>query len=306
MYETARFVADILSPLVRKTEHSIANSADLVKKLSKFVPQPDESLVSYDITALFTSVLAKDSIDIIRRRLQDDDSPQQCTILSVEHICDLLSCYLNTIYFTFEGQFINRPRVQPWGPSLRGESPGVVPHSSTILGPLHGRHHDRAQEISGREDFTTHLNKQHPAIKFTYEVEENGSIAMLDTRITRTETGLAFSVYRKPTHTDQYLQFNSHQPLEHKLGVIRTLTLRAKTICSTDTARGAAHQESAQCGGIPEVGLGHPGGQENHTPPLDSTPNPVERTASLRLSAGRSGSWESAFTPSPPTPSGAS
>ncbi|XP_076458496.1 uncharacterized protein LOC143292198 [Babylonia areolata] len=66
---------------------------------------------------------------------------------------------------------------------------------------------------------------------------ENGRIVMLDTRITRTETGLAFSVYRKPTHTDQYLQFNSHQPLELKLGVIRTLTHRAKTICSTDTTR---------------------------------------------------------------------
>ncbi|XP_076437369.1 uncharacterized protein LOC143276636 [Babylonia areolata] len=103
-----------------------------------------------------------------------------------------------------------------------------------------GRYMDDTMTVLKRsvvEDFTTHLDNQHPAIKFTYEVEENSSIAMLDTRITRTETGLAFSVYRKPTHTDQYLQFNRHQPLEHKLGVIRTLTHPAKTICSTDTAR---------------------------------------------------------------------
>ncbi|XP_076455782.1 uncharacterized protein LOC143290313 [Babylonia areolata] len=92
MCETARFVADILTPLVGKTEHCIANSADLVKKLSKF-------------PRLFTSVPVKGSIDIIRRRLQDDNSLQQRTNLSVEHICDLLSCYLNTTYFTFEGQF---------------------------------------------------------------------------------------------------------------------------------------------------------------------------------------------------------
>ena len=86
------------------------------------------------------------------------------------------------------------------------------------------------------EDFTDHLNSQHPSIKFTREIEENNSIAMLDTQIHRDGDKLSFSVYRKPTHTDQYLQFDSHQPLEHKLGVIRTLTHRANTICSSDSA----------------------------------------------------------------------
>jgi hypothetical protein len=46
-----------------------------------------------------------------------------------------------------------------------------------------------------------------------------------------------YSGNRKPTHTDQYLQFTSHQPLEHKMGVIRTLTHRAKIICSTQEAK---------------------------------------------------------------------
>ena len=58
---------------------------------------------------------------------------------------------------------------------------------------------------------------------------------MLDAQTTRKDDGtLAFSVYRKSTHTDQYLQFSSHQPLQHKLGVIRTLNHRAETICSDE------------------------------------------------------------------------
>ena len=52
---------------------------------------------------------------------------------------------------------------------------------------------------------------------------------MLDVNVKRASNGqLSFSVYRKPTHTDHYLQFSSHQPLEHKLGVFRTLQHRAK------------------------------------------------------------------------------
>ena len=43
------------------------------------------------------------------------------------------------------------------------------------------------------------------------------------------------SVYRKATHTDKYLQFNSHHPTQHKRSVARTLLDRAKNIPSTNT-----------------------------------------------------------------------
>ncbi len=86
-------------------------------------------------------------------------------------------------------------------------------------------------KTSSIEHFTEHLNRQHPSIQWTSELEENRSLPMLDTLTSRREDGsLKFSVYRKPTHTDQYLQYDSHQPMEHKMGVIRTLTHRARTI----------------------------------------------------------------------------
>ena len=64
-------------------------------------------------------------------------------------------------------------------------------------------------------------------------MEADGKLPMFDTLTTRrTDGSLEFSVYRKPPHTDQYLPFQSHQPMEHKMGVIRTLTHRADTIIS--------------------------------------------------------------------------
>ena len=37
-------------------------------------------------------------------------------------------------------------------------------------------------------------------------------------------------IYRKPTHTDHYLHWTSHHPFHQKVGVIRTLSHRAKVI----------------------------------------------------------------------------
>ena len=39
-------------------------------------------------------------------------------------------------------------------------------------------------------------------------------------------------MYRKPTHTDQYLQWDSHHNLSAKFSVINTLSHGAKTVCS--------------------------------------------------------------------------
>ena len=42
-------------------------------------------------------------------------------------------------------------------------------------------------------------------IKFTMEEESNGELAFLDTLLKRNNGKISVLVYRKPTHTDQYL-----------------------------------------------------------------------------------------------------
>ena len=84
-------------------------------------------------------------------------------------------------------------------------------------------------------EFHSHLNSINQHIKFTVGEEKDGSIAFLDTMTTRNPDGtMKTSVYRKATHTDKYLQFNSHHPSQHKRSVARTLFDRAKNIPSTD------------------------------------------------------------------------
>ena len=63
-------------------------------------------------------------------------------------------------------------------------------------------------------------------ITFTFEEEKLGPITMLDIQLTRKKDGrMKVKVYRKKTHTNQYLSFSSHHPwtVYDKLGVVQTI-----------------------------------------------------------------------------------
>ena len=82
--------------------------------------------------------------------------------------------------------------------------------------------------------YCSHLNSINTNIKFTIEIESEGSAAFLDIKTTRQDDGsITVSVNRKATHTDRYLDFKSHHHPQHKHLVVHTLMDRAKNIPST-------------------------------------------------------------------------
>ena len=61
--------------------------------------------------------------------------------------------------------------------------------------------------------------------------QENGTIPFLDNLVKpETDNSLSITVCRKPTHTELYLQWDSHHNLAAKYNVISTVTQRAKTV----------------------------------------------------------------------------
>ena len=87
---------------------------------------------------------------------------------------------------------------------------------------------------ANKQGFLQHTNSVDPAIRFTVEDnKEDGSIPFLDTIVKPEVDGtLSHTAYRKPTHTDQYLQSDSHHHLSAKFSIIHTLSHRAFTVCS--------------------------------------------------------------------------
>ena len=115
----------------------------------------------------------------------------------------------------------------------------VAIRTSPVKPSFWGRYVDDSLTVLKKnqiDDFTNHLNSINPAIQFTIEREQDGKLAMLDTLLHRKPDGsIKVTIYQKPTHTNQYLDFKSHHPLQHKLSVVRTLMHRAET-CVTEDA----------------------------------------------------------------------
>ena len=84
-----------------------------------------------------------------------------------------------------------------------------------------------------RDILLNYLNSIDPHIKFTVEQPNaEGSIPFLDTFPQPKGENISVSVYRKPSHTDRYLDFNSSHPISAKKAVVRALMDRAENVCS--------------------------------------------------------------------------
>ena len=202
-------------------------------------------MVSFDVKALFTSVCIQTAITIIKKLLEEDQSLQQRTTMSVNNITCLPEFCLKSSYFTYQGQHYEQLEgaamgspISPIVANLFMENFEEKAISTAPYPPYFWKRYvDDTFTIlqsSHRRAFLDHINSVDQHIQFTCEEQrEDGSLPFLDVLVIPNEDGsLSSTVFRKPTHTDLYLQWDSHCTLPSKYSVIGTLLHRAKTICS--------------------------------------------------------------------------
>lgn len=202
----------------------------------------DESLVSFDVTSLFTNVPIGEAVEVIRDKLREDDSLIERTPLSPDRIAELLGLCLRSTYFSYGGEFYEQREGAAMGSPVSAVVANLYMEffeelaleSAPSKPRLWKRYVDdtccilRTSDVDGLLD---HLNNIRPTIKFTMELEGAGSLPFLDTKVTRVANGkLDITVFRKKTHTDRYLHFESHHPTHVKRGTVRCLYDRARNI----------------------------------------------------------------------------
>ena len=267
-YNTSRSLADILVPMVGNTEHHIKNSKHLAQEMCSVILEEDEVFVSHDVVSLFTNVPIKEALKVIRDSLERDTSLNQRTKLTPDDLIELLEFVLTTTYFSFDGQLYQQKfgtaMGSPVSPVVANLYMEFLEKTAIATAPVDckprfwKRYVDDICEAirkNTEEALTEHLNQVDPtnSIKFTFEKENQGQMPFLDTLLVRRDSGeVKLLVYRKSTHTDQYLSFESHHPLNHKLGVIRTLLDRCTEIVTDEQDRVAEIQHVktalARCG----------------------------------------------------------
>ena len=201
-------------------------------------------MVSFDVEALHTNVPIEDALVISKGLLENDETLSDRTPLSPKNVLDLLEFLVRTTFFIFNGTYYQQTEgVAMGGPpsSIVAEIYMQATEATALTTTSHPptvweRHVDDVFSIirnSNLYDFFQHINSLHPKTKFTMETEQNSQLPFLDTHIQRnSDNAISVRVYKKPTHTDQYLKFTSHHLARANKSVIISLLDRANNIIS--------------------------------------------------------------------------
>ena len=204
----------------------------------------DEVMVLFDVVSLFTAIPVKKACSYIRDKLNEDITLHSRTNLTTDDIIFLLEFILSNNYFVYNDciykQIHGCAMGSPVSPVVANLCMEVIEDSalsiSTVPPKIWKRYVDDSFVIIKKDSvsaFHDILNSIDPKISFTIETENNGQIAFLDTLVTRKNGVITIDVYRKPTHTDRYLDYTSHHEKKHKISTAATLLNRASNLPST-------------------------------------------------------------------------
>ena len=240
-YQLAKYLAKLLSPL-SKSEYTVANNIEFINNMKSEIVLTGHSFISFDVKSLFTNVPLYYTINIILKRIYDDN--ELYTNISKKVLKELLLLCTKNVHFAFSNKIYQQcdgvAVGSPLGPVIAGIflvelEKSLIPTLTEHMSPWK-RYVDNTIaviKLSSIEHVLSILNNFHQNIEFTYELEQNGKIDFLDVMLIRTNDTLQTTIYRKSTHNGVYLHWNSFAPRTWKLGALWTISIQAYKMCST-------------------------------------------------------------------------
>ena len=256
-HQLAKFLTIILQRYTGITPSFVKDSKSFSKHLRSVHIGEDEELVSFDVSALFTSIPVPTALDVINQlfseHIEDPEAKHkygcsfECNTIGLkkDEVMQLLKLVLENCVFSFQDKFFKQLHGAamgfPCSPVVANiymeyfEDPALGPELPLPVKDWK-RYIDDVFSIilkGKRDTMLQYLNSIDPHIKFTIEQpNKEGGIPFLDMFPKPKGEGISVSVYRKPTHRDRYLDFNSSHPISAKRAVVRALMDWADNVCS--------------------------------------------------------------------------
>lgn len=239
--KVAKWLVAEFKKLCQPPSFSVKNSIEFTNKVSDIQLEADEVMVSFDVTALFPSVPLQETFTYLENWLVTTDTQDQ----QKEMYLQLTKLCMRHSYFTFRQKYYKQLDGTAMGNAL---APFLS--SDIFLGHLETsakqqtwfprvwiRYVDDIFAVVKQESIPSiiqHLNSLYDSIKFTVEVEHNGTLPFLDILVKRNNINkLLFSVYRKPTHTQRFITSDSNHCRKHKEASFNSMVHRLVNVRMT-------------------------------------------------------------------------
>jgi len=245
-YTLAKWLEEKLK-LLSNNEYTINDIFSFSEEIRAFPMKEDDLLVSYDVSALFTNVPLKETIDILVEKAFNNNwfNVTHNLDLQKHELAKLLEISTTNQLFQFNGQLYEQvdgvAMGSPLGPLMANafmcHLEEKLTRDAVEFPDLYRRYVDDTivvmPDVNTAEDFLSTLNNLHSSLCFTMELPVDNTIPFLGMDIIQNGTKLETRVYRKPTNTGLLLHYNSHVDARYINCLLKTMVHRAQALSST-------------------------------------------------------------------------
>ena len=240
-YKLAKFCDKLLKPITTN-EYTIKDSFSFAKEVEEF----DSNLImaGFDVKSLFTSIPLTETVSLCVENLYRNQT--HIDNLSKSSFRRILEMAMYESFFIFHQKYFKQrdgvAMVFPLEPTLGNvfmchfENMWLENCPTQFKPVLYRIYVDNTfllfRSTEHVEKLKKYLNRQHKNIAFTSEMEQNGSLSSLDIKISCEKNKSVTSVYRKPTFSGVFTNFESFISNCYKRSLIDTLLYRGFGLCS--------------------------------------------------------------------------
>ncbi len=206
-----------LLPLVQQQDTYLKDSPELIKILADLKLPPDITLVTADVTSLYTNILQDECIDIVVKRLQESNIRYQIPKPPSQLVRRILELILKRNCFEFNGEYylqiVGAAQGNILSPEISDLVMYVIEKEHILTDPnivFYRRYRDDLLMLyqgdqNELQALMSRMNDAHTTLKFTFETS-NDIVTYLDLQIFKGE------------------KFHEHGYLDHKINMKKTET----------------------------------------------------------------------------------